>query len=84
MDLGGITGAISRSVRLLMSGSAGLICDQSFRIGIFNQVLGASQIVDLRRRQHQIGRIAEGINEGVSFRCKPTTRSTDSLVTVFS
>jgi hypothetical protein len=48
---------------------AGLVCDQGSRIGIFNQVPGASQIVDLPCREHQIGRIAQGINEGVNFRC---------------
>jgi hypothetical protein len=46
----------------------GLVCDQGFRVGIFNQVLGASQIVDLPCREHQIGRIAQGVNEGVNFR----------------
>jgi hypothetical protein len=39
--------------------------------------------VDLRCREHQIGRIAQGIDEGVNFRCQPATRSTDSLAVVF-
>jgi len=61
----------------------GLVCDQGLRIGIFNQALGASQIVDLACREHQIGRIAQGVNEGVNFCCQSATRSADSLVAVF-
>jgi hypothetical protein len=61
----------------------GLVCDQGFWIGIFNQVLGASQIVNLPCREQQIGRIAQGVDEGVNFRCQPATRSTDGLVAVF-
>jgi len=61
----------------------GLVCDQGFRIGIFNQVVGASQIVDLPCRDHQIGRIAQGIDEGVNFRCQSAPRSADSLMAVF-
>jgi len=61
----------------------GLVCDQGFRIGIFNQALGASQIVDLPCREHQIGGIAQGVDEGVNFRCQSATRSADSLVAVF-
>jgi hypothetical protein len=37
------------------------------RIGAFNQALGASQIVDLPCREHQIGRISQGVDEGVNF-----------------
>ena len=60
-----------------------LVCDQGFRIGIFNQALGASQIVDLPCREHQIDRIAQGVDEGVNLRCQSATRSADSLAAVF-
>jgi hypothetical protein len=50
---------------------------------IFNQALGASQIVDLACREYQIGRIAQGVDEGVNFCCQSATRSADSLVAVF-
>jgi hypothetical protein len=39
--------------------------------------------VDLPCREHQIGRIAQGVDEGVNFRCQSATRSADSLVAVF-
>ena len=60
-----------------------LVCNQGSRIGIFNQALGTSQIMDLPCREHQIGRIAQGVDEGVNFRCQSATRSADSLVAVF-
>ncbi len=60
----------------------GLVCDQGLRIGIFNQALGASQIVDLPCRE-PIGGIAQGVDEGVNFCCQSATRSADSLVAVF-
>ena len=45
----------------------GLVCDQGFRIGIFNQVLGASQIVDLPCREHQIGQDCPRRRRGREF-----------------
>jgi hypothetical protein len=39
--------------------------------------------VDLPCREHQIGRIAQGVDEGVNLRCQSATRSADSLVAVF-
>jgi len=61
----------------------GLVSDQGLRIGAFNQVLRASQIVDLSRREHQIGGIAQGINKSVDLRRQPAARSADGLVATF-
>ena len=61
----------------------GLVCDQGVRIGVFNQVLGASQIVDLPCREHQVGGIAQGVDESMDFRGQSAARSTDRLVAVF-
>src|SRR5258705_6588101 len=60
----------------------GLVCDQGFRIGIFNQALGASQIVDLPCREHQIGGISQGAAERVNFFCQFSTRSALRFVSV--
>src|SRR4029077_20463653 len=46
-------------------GIVSLVCDQGFRIGIFNQVLRANQIVGLPRREHQIGGGAPSGGESV-------------------
>jgi hypothetical protein len=39
--------------------------------------------VDLACRELQIGGIAQGVDEGVNFRCQSAARSADSLVAVF-
>src|SRR3984893_1435837 len=61
----------------------GLVCDQGFRIGVFNQILGASQIMDLSCREHQVGGIAQGVDESMDFRGQSAARSADRLVAVF-
>src|SRR5258708_8805000 len=61
----------------------GLVCDQGFRIGIFNQALGASQIVDLPCREHQIGGTAQTVDEGGQFRFRSPTPSTPHPVSVY-
>src|SRR5260370_30089392 len=60
-------------------GVVGLVCDQGLRIGVFNQILGASQIVDLPCREHQIGGIAQSVDEGVDFCFSTPARSAASL-----
>src|SRR5260370_26213005 len=60
----------------------GLVCDQGFRVGVFNQVLGASQIMDLPCREHQVGGIAPGVDKSMDFRGQSAARSADRLVAV--
>jgi hypothetical protein len=64
-------------------GVVSLVCDQSIRIGIFDQVFRASQIVGLSRREHQIGGIAQSIDQSVDFGGQPAARAADGLITVF-
>jgi len=64
-------------------GVVSLVADQGVRIGIFDQRLGANQIVNLSGREHQVGGIAQGIDEGVNFRCQSATRTADCLIAVF-
>src|SRR5258705_9485339 len=60
----------------------GLVCDQGFRIGIFNHALGASQIVGLPCRERQIGGGSQGVYEGVNFCFLFAALSADSFVVV--
>ena len=64
-------------------GVVGLVSNQCLRIGVFNQVLRASQIVDLACREHQIGGVAQGVDESVDFRGQSAARSADGLVAPF-
>jgi hypothetical protein len=53
------------------------------RIGAIDQRLRAGEIVGLPRREHQLDRIAKGIDEGVDFSRQSATRSADRLFAVF-
>ena len=64
-------------------GIVGLVTDESFRIDPFEQRFGASRIVGLTRREHQIDGIAERINEDVNFGGQSAAGSADRLFVVF-
>jgi hypothetical protein len=51
----------------------GLVRDQGFRIGISIRSWAQAKSWICPCREHQIGRIAQGIDEGVNFRCQPAT-----------
>jgi hypothetical protein len=64
----------------------GVICfvaDQGRRIAIAKQRLGADEIVGLSRRQHQLDRVAQRIDERMNFGAQSAARSTDGLRAVF-
>ena len=52
-------------------------------IGIFQQRFCTSQIVILARRQHQVDRIAQGIDEGMDLGGQSPAGSPDRLRAVF-
>jgi hypothetical protein len=64
-------------------GVESLFGDQDIRIDCFDQRLGASQIVGLTRREHQVDRIAKGIDEGMDFGGQSAAGSTNYLLAVF-
>jgi hypothetical protein len=59
------------------------VANQSLWISLLKQRLCASQIVGLPRREHQIDRIAEGIDKGVNFSGQSAAGSADRLLAVF-
>ena len=60
-----------------------LVAKQGNRIGAVEQLLRASQIVGLSRREHQFDRIAQGIDEGMDFGRQSSAGSADRLFAVF-
>jgi hypothetical protein len=64
-------------------GVVSLISKQGFWIGAVDQLLRASQIVSLSRRQHQFDRIAQGIDQRVDFGRQSAAGSADRLRAVF-
>jgi hypothetical protein len=64
-------------------GVVGLVADQGIWMGGFDQRLGTSQIVGLTGREHQVDRIAEGIDERVDFGGQSAAGSADRLPAVF-
>ena len=48
-------------------GIVSLVADERARVGIFEQRLRASQVMVLPWRQHQVDRIARGVDERVDF-----------------
>ena len=54
-----------------MAGLVSLVGEERARIGIFEQRFGASQVMILPRCQHQVARIAQGIDERVDFGRQP-------------
>ena len=64
-------------------GIVALVANQGFGLGVFDERLGADEIVGLPGREHQLDRIAQGIDEGVDFRGQSAARSADRLRAVF-
>ena len=64
-------------------GIVAFVTNQSLWIGVVDQRFGASKIMGLARREHQLDGIAQGIDEGVNFGGQSATRSADRLRTVF-
>ena len=64
-------------------GIVGLVADQGAGVGIFQQRFCTSQIVILARRQHQVDRIAQGIDEGMDLGGQSPAGSPDRLRAVF-
>ena len=64
-------------------GVVSLVADERTRIGIFEQRLRASQVMDLPWRQHQVTGITQGIDERVDFGGQSSARSADRLRAVF-
>ena len=64
-------------------GIVAFVANQSLWIGVVDQRFGASKIMGLARREHQLDGIAQGIDEGVNFGGQSATRSADRLRTVF-
>jgi hypothetical protein len=60
-----------------------LIAKQGIRIDAVDQLLRASQIVGLPRREHQFDRIAQGIDERMDFGRQSAAGSADRLFAVF-
>jgi hypothetical protein len=60
-----------------------LVANQSLWISLLKRRLCASQIVGLPRREHQIDRIAEGIDKDMNFSGQSAARSADRLLAVF-
>ena len=60
-----------------------LVADQGLRIGAIDQRLGASQIVGLSWRQHQLDGVAKSIDKRMDFGRQPTAGSADRLLAVF-
>ena len=64
-------------------GIISLVADQGLWVGVFDQRLGASQIVVLSGRQHQRDGIAQRIDERMDLRGQSAARAPDRLRTVF-
>ena len=64
-------------------GIVGFVAQQGLWLGVFEQGLGASQIVDLPGREHQIDRIAQGIDKDMNFGGQSAAGSADGLFAVF-
>jgi hypothetical protein len=64
-------------------GVVSLVAEQCLRIGVFDQWHGASQIMSLAWREHQLDRIAQGVHERVDFGGQSAARSADGLRAVF-
>jgi hypothetical protein len=60
-----------------------LVAKQGVWIGAVDQLLRASQIVGLSRREYQCDRIAQGIDEGMDFGRQSSAGSADRLFAVF-
>jgi hypothetical protein len=60
-----------------------LVAKQGVWIGAVDQLLRASQIVDLSRGEHQFDRIAQSIDEGMDFGRQSAAGSADRLFAVF-
>jgi hypothetical protein len=64
-------------------GVVGLVSYQGIWIGVLEQWFCASKIMRLARREHQLDRIAESIDERVNFGGQSAARSADRLRAVF-
>lgn len=64
-------------------GVVSLVADKGARIGGFEQRFRSGQIMRLPRCQHQVERIAQGIDEHVDFGAQSSTRFADGLRAVF-
>lgn len=64
-------------------GIVSLVADESARIGSFEQRFRGGQIMRLPRCQHQVERIAQGIDEHVDFGAQSSARFADGLCAVF-
>ena len=64
-------------------GIVSLVGEERARISIFEQWLGASQIMVLSWRQHQVAGITQGIGERVNFGAQSSARSANRLRAVF-
>jgi len=60
-------------------GIVSLVADEGTRVGVFEQWFGASQVVVLPRRQHQVAGIAQGVDERVDFGRQAATRTPHAL-----
>lgn len=64
-------------------GVVGLVADKSARIGSFEERFRGGQIMRLSWCQHQVERIAQGINEHVDLGAQSSARFADGLRAVF-
>ena len=64
-------------------GVVSLVADERTRVGAFEQRLRAGQVMILPRRQHQVDRIPQGVDECVDFGGQSSARSADGLRAVF-
>ena len=64
-------------------GVVSFVADDRARVGVFEQRLRAGQVMVLSWRQHQVDRIAQGVDERVDFGGQSSARFADGLRAVF-
>jgi hypothetical protein len=64
-------------------GIEGLVAEDGGRIDVLDEGLGAGEIGVLTRREHDMDRIAQGINEHMNLGGQSAARSADGLIAVF-
>jgi len=61
-------------------GIEGLVCQQGIGRHLWQQCVGAFQIMGLARRQYEAQRIAKGIDKGMDLCAQPAFAASDRLV----
>ena len=61
-------------------GIVSLVSEKRFRFDLFEQGCRLGQIVSLARGKRQSDRIAQRVDDGVDFRCQPSSGSSDGLI----